>query len=455
MRHPNIQIVQASDAKVIRRVARRPQHPFNIISRPHEITPFLLAPVLPGDTMTNLLMQSRVITDPVANPIIGWWKEYYFFYVPLRSMIMPYGNIDGEEANGGGTFERGHIEGMFVDGSYDLATDYAMGANIVENYTFKGGIDWVGAALASVTGEFFRDEDDVVGPNLDKYPAAYWDRRNWMQSIDPVSGGAHQADDADLPGMDELDAEQHAVLSAADDTKYDEWLILKDAGMTSLTYDDYLREQGVSVPRSQDTDSDGSIIVRPELLRFVRKWAYPTNHIDPTNGTPTSAVSWSVVERADKRRLFKEPGFLFGVTVTRPKVYMGSQRGSVSGLLTNWLRWPSAINADRPYRSLVTVPHSTTDGPLQNQTVDYWIDAKDLFLYGEQFVNHLQTVVANHGVVYPVDFSSVSAFRRPTLFDAKSYFVDSMGTKNTIREDGIVHLNISSRLGRDTTPGGG
>jgi hypothetical protein len=55
------------------RRARRPEHRFELASTPWAITPFLIAPVLPGDTMTNLLLQARVVSDPIKNPLIGWW----------------------------------------------------------------------------------------------------------------------------------------------------------------------------------------------------------------------------------------------------------------------------------------------------------------------------------------------------------------------------------------------
>jgi len=32
----------------------------------------------------NLLIQSRVVTDPLQNSLIGWWQEYYIFYVKHR-----------------------------------------------------------------------------------------------------------------------------------------------------------------------------------------------------------------------------------------------------------------------------------------------------------------------------------------------------------------------------------
>jgi hypothetical protein len=45
-----------------------------------------IAPVLPGETMKNLLLQARVVSDPIKNPLIGWWCEFYFFYVKHRDL---------------------------------------------------------------------------------------------------------------------------------------------------------------------------------------------------------------------------------------------------------------------------------------------------------------------------------------------------------------------------------
>lgn len=67
------------------RVTRKPVHNFNVETRPFQIQPVMIAPVLAGETLNNLLLQSRVVTMPLKNPLIGWWKEYYFFYVKLRT----------------------------------------------------------------------------------------------------------------------------------------------------------------------------------------------------------------------------------------------------------------------------------------------------------------------------------------------------------------------------------
>src|SRR3546814_14246819 len=61
---------------------------------------------------------------------------------------------------------------------------------------------------------------------------------------------------------------------------------------------------------------------------------YPSNFIGTSGadkGIPTSAVSWvfNTGNRDPKR--FKEPGFVVGYSITRPKVYFGGLAGSAAG----------------------------------------------------------------------------------------------------------------------------
>ena len=89
-----------------------------------------------------------------------------------------------------------------------------------------------------------------------------------------------------------------------------------------------------------------------QLIRSVREWQYPTNHVDPATGVPASAVSWAVAARADKNRFFTEPGFIFGVTIARPKVYYSKQSGSLTSVMNNAISWLPAILSDDPYTSV-------------------------------------------------------------------------------------------------------
>ena len=69
----------------MQRKTRRPTHPFQVRHLPFQIQPFMLAPVLPGETLEFGNLQSRCVVDPIKSPFVGWWLEHYVFYVPHLS----------------------------------------------------------------------------------------------------------------------------------------------------------------------------------------------------------------------------------------------------------------------------------------------------------------------------------------------------------------------------------
>lgn len=429
---PKIQVVQATDIRNVRRRPRRPQHKFNIQAKPYEIAPFMIAPVLPGETMQNLLLQSRVVTDPINNRLVGWHKEYYFFYVPHLALV------DWDTT--------GLLRSMMLDPTTNVSSLQAT-ANSVPFFTYKGGMKFVAEALYACVREYFRDEDEAVTPLVENYPSAQIDQQQWWNSIKFETGGA---DDTELPGIDEL--EDIDVIPGMS-TEYAQWEMMRDAGMTDMDYDDYIRSYGVSVPKEEEVENPEETKYRPELIRFSRNWSYPTNHIDPTDGSAASAVSWSIAERADKKRFFKYPGFIFGCTVTRPKVYLGNQKGAAVGFLNNAYSWLPAVLHGHVYSSIKEIEDSITDGPFQNQAEDYWFDCKDLFLYGDQFVNHAPDVANTQKVDLP-GAGSIGGevdIKYPTEAMVDALFVDTVGTNQYVREDGITHLNILGKLS-ETTP---
>lgn len=426
---PGIRVVQALNAPQVRRVARRPQHSFNLKTQPHAIVPFMIAPVLPGETMQNLLLQSRVVSDPIKNPLIGWWKEYYFFYVKHRSLAA----VD----------TLGLLQTMMLDPTTNMSSLKYTAANLPAFYQFKGSMDFVRMCHEAIVSEFFRDEDEANNAaSIDGYYAAQFDQERWCQNLTAEGTGE---DDTELPGVDQV--EEHEIIPGFT-SQYAEWEKMRDLGFTDATYEDFLRSYGVTVPKTEDEGATPDERHVPELIRFVREWTYPTNHVDPATGTPTSAVSWSIKERADKKRFFKEPGFLVGVTVTRPKIYLGNQKGAAVGLMDNAYKWLPAVLEGHPYISVIENAFSATDGILQNQSVDYWVDIRDLLLHGDQFLNHAADVAANHGLALPP--ATLDATKKyPTEAMVNSLFVTA-GT-DYIREDGLVSLNILSRL-RESTP---
>ena len=51
------------------RVGRYPKHTFQVKELAFTAQPFMLARVLPGETLQNIFFEARVITDPILNSL--------------------------------------------------------------------------------------------------------------------------------------------------------------------------------------------------------------------------------------------------------------------------------------------------------------------------------------------------------------------------------------------------
>jgi len=390
---------------------RNPEHTFHIRQKPWIIQPFMIAPVLPGETFKNLLLQSRVVSDPVKNPLIGWWIEYYFFYVKLRDLA-------GRE-----TFENMMLDGELTTSALNTAADVATYHNDANSPNY------VKMCLDTITEWYFRAEGEGAH-TLDGMPLAAVNHTDWLDSV--INDDDFVAPiDVDVDGPDANTTVQASEVDKALNT----WQLLRAQQLTDMSFDDYLATFGV---RTQTAD-----IHQPELIRYVKEWTYPSNTVDPATGVPSSAISWSVQERADKDRFCREPGFIFGVTVARPKIYMSNMKGHATQLMDRAVRWLPAMMRDDPYTSLAKITAGT--GPLSANSDDYWVDLKDLFLYGEQYSNFAMTA-ADGAIGMP---AADGQKRYPTLAMANSIFVS--GTGGTLLEDGIVNLSIMGSQ-KDTSP---
>lgn len=409
-----------------RRIQRRPVHGFHVIQRPWQIQPIVIAPVLAGESMVSMRWQARTVSKPVKNSLIGWWHETMFFYVKLTDLER-------------GSMDEGVITQMLTDPNYDLVT--AMGgaaAAKVSNYHHAGTIDWAAHCLECVVDHYFREEGESAtasGFHLDNVQiASTGTEGSWLDSM--TDEAAVLADDVIVPttaGVGADDVSMAAIVEA-----HKRWLLARQQNMTKMTYEEYLRTFGVSVPSSD--------IGKPELIRYNRSWSYPTNTVEATTGVPSAALSFSIQERADKKRLFREPGFVFGVQILRPKVYRTNQSGSLVDSLTSAIRWLPATLMGMDEASQVTIDNAAS-GPLTGQTNDYRIDLKDLFLYGDQFVNHALNAGSFSDVTLP-DANSNRRYADST--DANNLF-SAAAPANTIETDGICQLQI---LGHqvDSTP---
>lgn len=384
------------------RVIRRPQHTFYIRHRPWQVQPAVIAPVLPGETMKNALLQMRAVTDPIKNPLIGWWYEFYLFYVKHRDLSA-----------------REDFTSMVLTPGYDLSSLYTPAKT--ETYHYGGTVDWASMCLERVVEEYFRDEGEAWdGFQIGNLPIASVSGNSWLDSV------------TDTTVLSEGDTLAGGESAEDIDQMMRQWEFMRAAKLTNMSYEDFLKTYGVRPSLAEQH--------KPELLRYVRDWSYPSNTINPADGSPSSAVSWAIAERADKDRFFAEPGFVFGVAVARPKVYFSGQSGSAVGLLSDAVSWLPAVLADSPYTSLKEMP--ALSAPLPASTNGYWVDVRDLFLYGDQFVNFSLTETDAGLVALP---TAGLQKRYASAADADALFVDAAGGKNLVRCDGVCNLAIAGR----------
>lgn len=409
------------------RVQRRPSHPFQLRWKPWQIQPFLCAPVLPGETLVNFMVQHRCVSDPMKNPFIGAWLEHHLFYVKHRDLD-----------------ERDDLVEMVMDLEKDMSPLFT--AADPKFYHYGTTIPWAELCLKRIVAEFFRTESDEGNVHeIDGVPIAYINQDTWLDSVindadfvAPADEGVVEVADADPDTV----GDQPGVMASDIDRAMRQWQFNRAHGLTEMDYEDFLRTYGVDIPKKEE-------LHRPERLMSWTDWSYPTNTVGTSGadlGVPSTAFSWATRNRLDKDKFFKEPGFIVGVVIMRPKVYLRGQAGSAIGLLNDALSWLPAIMRDDPYTSLKKV--AAASGPLAGNTDAYWVDLKDLFLYGEQFCNFSVADVAGNFIDLP---TATLQKHFVDTDDIDGLFVDAVGGKNLIRGDGIATLNVEGAL-VDTTP---
>lgn len=416
---------------------RRPNCPFYLNHRPFQVQPFLCHPVLPGETLENLTMQSRAVTFPINNPVMGWWLEHYFFYVKLRDL-----------------YARDLFVQMLLDPSTDLSSLDAATDALYHHFngTASPAINWTSLCLARVVDEYFRNEGEVAGDYvINGLPAAALNQTDALQSAIKDSDWIQAAGiDQNLVSASAGQGDAStAVWTSEIDKAMREYQFALQNRLTDMTFEDYCEQYGVKMPKEE--------LLVPELIRYSRDWQYPSNTIDPSSGTPRSAVSWSVQERADKKRFFKEPGFILGCTVVRAKVYL-KQKGSAVQALRDAYRWLPAPMANDPMSSWVK--EASGDSPWTAGGAAYWWDVKDLFLHGEQYTNlDLTSTTEKVNLAVLPRVASHSGGKGlvyyPVSTDVDSWFVDTGAGVGMVRQDGIVSLHIKGRQVETSPVGSG
>jgi len=399
------------------RATRNPDHSFQLRVRPWQLQPFMLAPVVPGDTMKNLMFQARAVSRPIKAKLVGWWAEFYVFYVKHRDLD-----------------ERDDLTAMMLDLEHDMS-GLQDATPETEEYAFANSINWSRLCLKRVVEEYFINEGDTWnGQNIGNLPICSIGIQTAYQS----AMGAASFADPDVGITVGVDDE---ITTSEIDAAFRMWEFQRMNNITPMDYEDWLKSQGVGVAKAEE-------LHKPELLRFWRQWTYPTNTVEPTTGVPSSAVAWSMTETANKDRFFKEPGFIFGVCTFRPKVYGSRILGSAAGMMQDAISWlPEALRADAK-ASWIASPDNA--GPLGNVTdaTGYVVDIRDLFQYGDQFVNFSLSDTAANLVALP-DAGINKRYATGTMADS---LFSAASPQNVIDVDGIVKLSILSPVAGDTSP---
>lgn len=395
---------------------RRPTHTWNTVQHPWAITPFLIAPVIPGETMRSAVLQARCISSPIKNDMIGWWMEHYVFYVKLRDLNA-----------------RDDLVDMFVD------PDWVIPAPLKDNtadadyyHNGRNRINYPKLCLQRVVEEYFRDEGESwTAATYSGLPLA-------KLNVDSVFDSIMSQDDYQVPGDIDVDLDADGTTTAREiEEAKRQWELLRSMNLTEATYEDFIRSFGVQGRVADEVDPH-----RPELIRYSKAWTYPANTVEVAG--IRSVASWSISERADKDRYFKEPGFIFGVTVARPKLYLGNQTAAAVSLLDHIQTWLPAVLRDDPSTSLVHVPDGT--GPVGTDPVGYYVDIRDLFLKGDQFVNH---TLQRNEVAIPSATNFDTSYAASA--DITGLFPGATDADRVIRQDGIATFMIASAETKDYT----
>ncbi len=413
------------------RVGRYPKHTFATFSKPFSITPIGIAPVLAGETLRSIFMESRVVTDPIKNAIGGWKKDYFFFYVPATIL-----------------FEMGdQFRNMFVDlddqvpmGSQPGALVAPLAADDKQYYTAKGGMPYLQRALWAIVDSYFRDEGEYQNnrPYINGYPVAQIREATWLDSL---------ADKDLVPDQ--------AALDAASDTGDFERLLsafetLRSLGLANISWDEYLASFGIATPSTEEAK-------KPQIIAHFNDFQYPSNTVNPVDGAPSSAVSWVFREGENKKRkFFKEPGFVVAITLARPKLFFNGLAGSMASHLDRAWDWLPELLLHTPSSSLKKFEPGT--GPLGDRVTDtdgYFADMRDLFVHGDQFQNRTafdpnvtgELSAFHSGINLPgADLN----WKYPTEAMTNNMFKNPAGSAG-IYDDGYFSMSIQGKQ-RDTTP---
>ena len=434
----DIKIAEVTPLAKSDRITRSPRHMYNTHQMAFVIQPFCIAPVLPGETITNFFNEARLLSDPIRNSRLGWKAHQFLFYVKASDLL------------------NNAIRDMFADPlNVDLSATQGIPANDQTFYTAKGGIPYLELAVKKITEAYFRDEgepwDKALGyPNMGgkTLPLAQIKEGFWMDSL---------TDKDQVPQQAELDA---SADTGDIERLYEAFQNLSAMGLANITYEDYLRAHGISVEAAEQQG-------KPELLATWSEFMYPSNTVNPATGTASAALSTVIKKGESLRKFFKEPGFIVGLTVIRPKIYFGGLAGNLAAHMSRSWDWMPAWLHGNDVSTLKKFEAGT--GPLGDRTTDtdaYFVDMRDLLIHGDQLISRGTNITGQpyepNGRAWDPNVTTYGEhhlfglpdqqlnWKYPTHAMVYSLFKDQTQDRQCIYLDGYVSFNIRGHQ-RDRT----
>lgn len=387
------------------RRTRYPKHNFNVEFEPFDIQPIGIVPVSAGDSVKSLRFEARVLTDPIVSQITGWWAELYWFYVRFSDLE-----------------EYAAAQAMVSDPAFNLAG--LVTAAKTWTYHNGNGPDWLFMAYKQAVRTHFRPENG-----------------DWNDALG--DSGAARAGLVGRTWVDTVELEANLPNPAAADTyagRWEHYEALRRAKLVTMDYPEWLRSQGVDVP--EQLAQPLSEKRRPELIRFTRQFAYPSNTVDPAGTGTVSAVSWVVADRMDRAIFCDEPGFIIGAALVRPKLYRGNQVATGAALLRDARTIAPDILEEAPQETLKMV--TGANAASLTTAVDYWLDTNGVYVLGDQFI----VGASAPKTALPATATLQKSY--PVTADIDALFANV--AVNKVRIDGSASLSIVGRRKLTTSP---
>lgn len=303
---------------------------------------------------------------------------------------------------------------MILDPTINLPT----GSNSERHGYWGRGHNWAKACEETIVKNWFRDEGEVYEHSIrQNRPLVKIQNDNILDSY-TLSSDLPSGDISAIDTIDEMEKFKQI------------YEYLRGTNFTKMSYEDFLESYGV---KSRTIDAK-----RPELLRVIKDWQLPNNTVNPADGTVASAVSWVINESADKDRYFTEPGFVVVYSVARPKMFLKKLFTSTV-FLDNAMAWMPAVMSDQPETSLREF--SKTTGPVEETAnlPDYWLDMRDLYTHGDQFMDLSDYEDPN--VFNKVDLPRDTNKKYVYETDINQFFVGG-GNQRFLRQDGVLQAHI-------------